>query len=90
MYAVADYVVFDTPPISKIGDALALSNVVDACVFVVGSGLCEQHEVTWAKHLLSNVNANMLGVLLNRVAKRRRQEYYYYYSEDMKSLRQTE
>ncbi len=74
-----DFVIFDTPPINKVGDALTIASVVDGCVFVVGSGQAEQHDVTWAKHLLSNVQANILGVFLNKYSKQRGSEYYYYY-----------
>ncbi|MBI4576030.1 MAG: P-loop NTPase [Planctomycetes bacterium] len=88
LHGEADFVFIDTPPIAKIGDALSLSTYVDGCIFVVGSGLCEQHEVSWSKHLLNNVHARICGVILNMVTRQRRQEYYYYYSEDVKSLRE--
>ncbi|MBI4576029.1 MAG: AAA family ATPase [Planctomycetes bacterium] len=86
---LVDCVVFDTPPLTQVSDALSLATVVDGCIFVVGSRLCEQHEVSWTKHLLNNVNAKIVGVILNMAAKKRRQEYYYYYSEEVKSLRQS-
>ncbi|MGE3165798.1 MAG: polysaccharide biosynthesis tyrosine autokinase [Planctomycetota bacterium] len=74
-----DYVIFDTPPINKVGDALSVSQVVDGSVFVVGSGQAEQHDVMWAKHLLTNVQSNILGVFLNKYSKPKGSEYYYYY-----------
>ncbi|MCI0651170.1 MAG: polysaccharide biosynthesis tyrosine autokinase [Planctomycetes bacterium] len=77
-----DFVVFDTPPINKVGDALTISSAVDGSIFVVGSGQAEQHDVTWAKHLLTNVQSNILGVFLNKFAKQRGSEYYYYYYEN--------
>ncbi|MFN0059276.1 MAG: polysaccharide biosynthesis tyrosine autokinase [Planctomycetota bacterium] len=74
-----DFVIFDTPPINKVGDALTISAAVDGSLFVVGSGQAEQQEVTWAKHLLTNVQSNILGVFLNKFVKQRGGEYYYYY-----------
>ncbi|MEM7262353.1 MAG: polysaccharide biosynthesis tyrosine autokinase [Planctomycetota bacterium] len=74
-----DFVIFDTPPINKVGDALTISSAVDGSVFVVGAGQAEQHEVTWAKHLLTNVQSNILGVFLNKFSKQKGGEYYYYY-----------
>ncbi|MEM7167500.1 MAG: polysaccharide biosynthesis tyrosine autokinase, partial [Planctomycetota bacterium] len=74
-----DFVIFDTPPINKVGDALSVSQAVDGSIFVVGSGQAEQHDVMWAKHLLTNVQANILGVFLNKFAKTKGSEYYYYY-----------
>ena len=79
--------IFDTPPINKVGDALTISSVMDGCVFVVGCGQAEQHDVTWAKHLLANVQANVLGVFLNKFSKQRGSEYYYYYDNDRKRKR---
>jgi Mrp family chromosome partitioning ATPase len=74
-----DFVIFDTPPIDRVGDALTVASLVDGCIFVVGAGQCEQHDVTWAKHLLTNVQANLLGAFLNRYAQRRTREAEYYY-----------
>ncbi len=82
-----DFVIFDTPPINKVGDALTISSVVDGSVFVVGSGQAEQQDVAWAKHLLSNVQANVLGVFLNKFSKQRGGEYYYYYSDSKRRKR---
>ena len=48
-------------------------------MFVVGAGYCERREATWAKHLLANVQARTLGVLLNRSKVLQGVEYYYYY-----------
>ena len=77
-----EYVIFDTPPINKVGDALTISSVMDGCVFVVGSGQAEQQDVSWAKHLLHNVQANILGVFLNKYSKQKSSEYYYYYYDN--------
>ena len=82
-----DFVIFDTPPINKVGDALTISSCVDGSVFVVGSGQAEQQDVAWAKHLLSNVQANVLGVFLNKFSKQRGGEYYYYYSDSKRRRR---
>ena len=73
-----DYVVFDTPPIDRVSDGLTIASMVDGCIFVVGSGQCEQRDITWAKHLLTNVQANLLGVFLNRYSYGKTREYEYY------------
>jgi capsular exopolysaccharide synthesis family protein len=75
----ADFVIFDTPPIDRVGDGLTVASLVDGCVFVVGAGQCDQHDNVWAKHLLTNVQANLLGVFLNRYSFRRTKEYGGYY-----------
>ncbi|HAK94729.1 MAG TPA: hypothetical protein DCM87_06925 [Planctomycetes bacterium] len=76
--AQADFVIFDTPPIDRVGDGLTVASMADGCVFVVGAGQCDQHDIVWAKHLLTNVQANVLGVFLNRYSFRRTKEYGYY------------
>jgi capsular exopolysaccharide synthesis family protein len=73
-----DYLIIDTPPIYNVGDTLTMASLVDATLFVVGSERVEQDQVTWAKHLLSNVNANILGVFLNMVRVPGKTYYYYY------------
>lgn len=77
---MADFVLLDTPPLANVGDTLTLATICDAAVFVVGAGAVEQHQVTWAKHLLSNIEANVLGVFLNHATIEGR-SYYYYYNE---------
>ncbi len=52
--------------------------MVDGCVFVVGAGQCDRHDILWAKHLLANVQANVLGVFLNRYSFGKAKEYGYY------------
>jgi len=82
---LCDIAIFDTPPIYNVGDTLIVSSLIDAHLFVVGSGETEQHEVNWAKHLLNNVEANILGVFLNKVMRDAKEYSYYYY--DRKSYR---
>src|SRR6185503_11565057 len=53
--AAADFVIFDTPPVTSVGDALSIAEVVDGSILVVGCGICEHPDVSWSKHLLSNV-----------------------------------
>ncbi len=76
--SMADFVLIDTPPIFHVGDVLTLTPLVDANLFVVGAFEVKQHEVTWAKHLLSNVEANILGAFLNKEVIESKSYYYYY------------
>ncbi|MGE4159722.1 MAG: polysaccharide biosynthesis tyrosine autokinase [Planctomycetota bacterium] len=75
---MCDYLIMDTPPIYNVGDTLTMASLVDATLFVVGAERVEQDQVTWAKHLLTNVNANILGVFLNMVRVPGKSYYYYY------------
>ncbi|MHC4663578.1 MAG: polysaccharide biosynthesis tyrosine autokinase, partial [Planctomycetota bacterium] len=61
----ADIIIYDTPPVMKVADALSLATICDACIMVLGSGQIDQSEASWSKHLFNNVEADMIGVLLN-------------------------
>jgi Mrp family chromosome partitioning ATPase len=82
----ADVVLIDTPPLGATGDSLSLAQHVKECVFVVGAGRLEHHEASWAKNLLLNVKAEILGVILNMAVAEAR-EYYYYYRRGRKVRR---
>jgi Mrp family chromosome partitioning ATPase len=84
--AAADFVIIDTPPLNRVGDALSIAGVVDGSLFVVGCGICEHHDVAWSKHLLSNVQANVLGVFLNRFVQRSSGRYYGYHRSSLPEL----
>ncbi len=77
---LADFVLFDTSPLTSVGDALIFSHCIDAHIFVVGAGAVAQHQATRAKHLLANVEAFVMGCVLN-LASIDGQSYYYYYNE---------
>ncbi len=80
---LADFVIIDTPPVNNFADALTIAGLVDGTILVVGSGLCDQNDVEWAKYLLSNVQASLVGVFLNRYSRRidRRGSFYYYHTD---------
>ncbi|PTL37373.1 CpsD/CapB family tyrosine-protein kinase [Alkalicoccus saliphilus] len=75
-----DYVVMDTPPILAVTDAQVLSTKSDGVILVAGSGSTKQDDAVKAKELLTNVSANILGVVLNKRQKKQG-GYYYYYGE---------
>lgn len=75
----ADVVIFDSPPVCTVGDALSLATIADGVLFVIGSGYCERRDVSWAKHLLTNIQARLLGAMLNRAHAKHGVEYYYYH-----------
>ena len=83
-----DLVILDTPPITSVGDSLTLSRMVDTNLLVVGAGLSHRRSVTWAKQMLSNVNGEICGAILNLVKRRQMSAYYYYYyQKDDKAVR---
>ena len=74
-----DYIFFDTPPSSPFTDAIVLSTVVDAVLLVISSGKVEKEVIKYTISLFRNVNANILGAILNRLDSSSRTNYNYYY-----------
>jgi len=81
-----DMIIIDSPPVGSVTDAAILSTIADGTVLVASSGKVEIEAITRAKELLVKVNANILGVVLNRLDRKAKgNDYYYsyyYYSED--------
>jgi len=76
-----DIVVFDSPPVLVCADAMVLASQTDGVVFVVDSRSTHRDAAQRALEMLRNVEARVLGGVLNRVAARS-SKYYYYYSND--------
>ena len=77
-----DFVLIDTPPVGLVTDASILSAIVDGTILVCASGQTSIEEIERAKELLKNVNANIIGVILNKIPLNRGgySQYYYYRS----------
>lgn len=82
-----DIVLFDSPPVCFVTDAAVLSTIVDGVILVCASGQTTIENAKSAKALLNKVNANILGVVLNKIAKKNGYynkicEYYTYYEDE--------
>jgi capsular exopolysaccharide synthesis family protein len=62
-----EQIIFDAPPVLSFGDSLILSNCVDGVVLVVLSGKTPREALNQSKNALFQVNAKILGVVVNRV-----------------------
>lgn len=76
-----DFVLIDTPPAAVVTDASVLAAVADGTILVCSSGQVPIDGAKRAKELLKNVNANIIGVILNKIPinQRNYSQYYYYY-----------
>ena len=63
-----DVVIFDSPPVLPVTDAVALSTRMDAMLLVATAGTTSRREVTRAVELLAQVNAPLSGTVLNGVS----------------------
>lgn len=60
-----DYVIVDSPPVSVVTDAAILSRMVDGVVLVARADETTRQALNISKKNLQDVNANILGVVLN-------------------------
>jgi capsular exopolysaccharide synthesis family protein len=80
----ADIVIFDSPPVLAVTDAVVLGRQVDGVLVVADAGNTREHALAQATAELQKTGANVLGVALNRLDTRRGGYYYYYYYSDEK------
>lgn len=62
-----DLVIFDSPPVIGIADALVIANSVQATILVAGFDMADRRAVVGAVERLKQARANLLGVLFTKV-----------------------
>jgi capsular exopolysaccharide synthesis family protein len=74
-----DLVIFDSPPVISVADALALSAQCDGVLLVVRAGKMPHAVVRRTSEQIEAVKGRILGIVLNSVDLRRDGYYYDYY-----------
>lgn len=74
-----DYVVLDSPPVLAVTDATVLSRRVEGVLLVIDAGSTRRGHLKQATEQLDAANANVMGVVLNRLSSRSDSYYTYYY-----------
>lgn len=74
-----DHIILDSPPVLGFADSIILSTCVDGVVLVALGGKTPREVLQRAKEVLYQVNAKILGVVINRVNIQRSDYGYYYY-----------
>lgn len=74
-----DHVIFDTPPALSVTDSILLSVDMDSVVLVVRSGNTTKAALRRTRELLGQVNARVLGIVVNAVDVNSPDYYHYYY-----------
>jgi capsular exopolysaccharide synthesis family protein len=80
-----DIIIVDTPPAIAVTDAQIVSTRCDGCIIVIEAGKVKKEMALRAKASLEQVNARLLGVVLNNVDRKHSDAYsyyYYYYGKD--------
>lgn len=75
----ADAVVIDTPPVLALADAAVLASQVDGVLMVFNAGQTRREVARQAVNALLQVNARLIGALLNQVSTPSNGYYYYHY-----------
>jgi len=83
-----DHILIDGPPVLGFADSAILSSMVDGTIVVVVGGKTSREALYQAREILTQVNARILGVVINRVDIRRSDyssyyyRYHYYYGDE--------
>lgn len=87
---IFDIVLLDSPPVMVVTDAQILSTISSGVILVASYGETEKASLVKSKELLKKVDANILGVVINKVPEKSESYYYgkYYhtYYEDDNSV----
>jgi succinoglycan biosynthesis transport protein ExoP len=77
-----NFVIIDATPVIGMSDGILLSKIVDGTILVVRAGETPKNALSATRQIFSDVNANLLGVVLNGVKKDdlRFSYHYNYYS----------
>ena len=79
-----EYILFDTPPILAVSDALAIGSMADGVILIVRGEQTPIQAMKQAKQKLDAHKLNSLGVILIEQYGYYAKEYYHYYSQDKK------
>jgi succinoglycan biosynthesis transport protein ExoP len=77
-----DMVLLDSPPLLAVADAVILGTRLDGIVLVIDAGRTRRGNMRRVAEELQRVQANLLGVVLNRVSPSRDGYYQYHYQRD--------
>ncbi len=74
-----DMIIIDSPPVNVVADPLMLSSLVDGVLVIIEANSTSRSLVARTRDLLMEVNANVLGAVVNKLNVRRAGYGYYYY-----------
>jgi capsular exopolysaccharide synthesis family protein len=73
-----EHIIIDSPPLLPVTDAAVLSKLTGGAVMVVGAGRVDRDQVRKALDALGAVDAQILGIVMNRVPVKSLDAYSYY------------
>jgi len=75
-----DLVLIDSPPVLPVTDAAVLARHTDATLLLAAAGQTRRADLRRAAEKLDQVNAKILGIVLNKVSRQTERSYGYTYS----------
>lgn len=76
---IYDRIIFDSPPITAVTDAVILSTVVDGVILVLSNNKTRKDTTKYSIKQLKEVGSLILGVIINQIEGTSRDYYYYSY-----------
>ena len=80
-----DYVIFDSPTLNATVDAGVLASKTFGVILVAGYMQTRTNQISAAKKELDQLNANIMGIILNNIHKKRYKRYVEYYNHFSKA-----
>lgn len=77
-----EFVVFDSPPVQPVADAIVLGKEVGGVLVVVESGKSRQVQLKESLEALQRVKVNLIGIVLNKVRGAGARDTYHSHSSD--------
>ena len=77
-----DHIVIDTPPVLSVTDAVLLSAQMDTVLLVIRSAQTSKDALRRSRDILAQVNARVMGVVVNAIDLQSPDAYYYYYGSN--------
>ncbi len=75
-----DRILLDSPPVLAVTDAVVLSRISDGVMLIAQAGKTQREDIAVAARQFRDVDAPILGVIMNDMdISQRRYGYYYYY-----------
>ncbi|MCF6180269.1 MAG: CpsD/CapB family tyrosine-protein kinase, partial [Geopsychrobacter sp.] len=74
-----DVIIFDSPPLMSVADGRILSRVVNGTILVLRAKLTTYELAAKASKMLIDVNAPLLGTVINALDLKKSDHYYQYY-----------
>jgi len=77
-----DMIIVDTPPVNVVADPLMIANLTDGVLVVIEANRTSRSLVVQTRARLAEVDANVIGAIVNKLNTRNAGYGYYYYYYD--------